>query len=98
MMTELQRQLRSYIVDNYFFDRHTAFSDSDSFLALGIIDSTGVLELVSHLEESFGVVIDTEEIVPDNFDSVEQLARFVRRKLAESGSFPAASHFAGERA
>ncbi|RLC79677.1 MAG: acyl carrier protein, partial [Chloroflexi bacterium] len=53
------------------------------FLEEGIVDSTGVLELVMFVEETFGVTVEDEEILPENFDSVTQLARYVRVKTGE---------------
>ena len=54
--------------------------DGDSFLEKGILDSTGVLELVSHLETQFGIRVESDEITPDNLDSLDKLADFVLRK------------------
>ena len=56
------------------------FNDEDSFLEKEIIDSTGVLELVSFVEERFGIQVSDEELIPDNFDSVNKLGEYVRRK------------------
>lgn len=84
-MLALQKSLRSFIVENYLFGQENGLRDSDSFLDLGIIDSTGVLELVSHIESEYLLKIDSDEIVPDNFDSVEKLAAFVLRKQASLG-------------
>jgi acyl carrier protein len=53
-----------------------------SFLEEGIMDSTGVLELVMFVEETFHVTVEDEEIVPENFDSVSRLAAYIRRKIA----------------
>jgi acyl carrier protein len=53
---------------------------SDSFLQKGILDSTGVLELISFLEEQFDVQITDEEILPDNLDSIEKIDRFIQKK------------------
>jgi acyl carrier protein len=57
-----------------------AFSDDESFLEKGILDSTGVLELVGHLEKQFGIRVEADEIIPDNLDSLNKLAAFVLRK------------------
>lgn len=56
------------------------FNDEDSFLEKEIIDSTGVLELVSFVEERFGIEVGDEELIPDNFDSINKLGEYVRRK------------------
>jgi len=82
-MEPLIRELRQFIVDNFLFgdgsDRF-AFSDDDSFQARGIVDSTGILELVCHLEEKYAISIADDELMPENLDSLSSVARFVGRK------------------
>jgi len=79
----IEKQVRQYIADNFLFsDDGYQLSDDASFLEEGIVDSTGVLELVMFVEETFNVRVEDEEIVPDNFDSVSQLAAYIRRKTA----------------
>jgi acyl carrier protein len=76
-------QIRSYILENFLFtDSADAFADSDSFLERGIIDSTGVLELIYFVEEQFGIKVADKEMVPGNFDSVNNIAAFVQSKQA----------------
>jgi acyl carrier protein len=78
-----ENQIRSYILENFLFTSSSdAFADSDSILERGIIDSTGVLELIFFVEEQFGIKVADKEMVPDNFDSVDNIARFVQRKRA----------------
>lgn len=73
--------LRDFVVENFLYgDRNASLDDRDSFLEKGIVDSTGVLELVSYLEEAFGIKVEDEEIIPDNFDSIANLTRYVERK------------------
>lgn len=80
-MTENVQQIRSFIFENFLFDADdSALGNDDSFLEQGIIDSTGVLELVNWLEESFGMQIDDTELVPENLDSVNRLAAFIEKK------------------
>ncbi len=57
------------------------FGDEDSFMETGIIDSTGVLELVSFVEERFDITVQDDELIPENLDSASKLARYVTRKL-----------------
>lgn len=77
----VEAQVRSHILEDFLFTNdETKLQNTDSFLEEGIVDSTGVLELVMFVEEKFGVQVDDEDIVPENFDSVEQLARYVRQK------------------
>jgi acyl carrier protein len=79
----IEDQIKTYIVDNFLFsDNGHELLDEASFLEEGIVDSTGVLELVMFVEEAFNVTVEDEEIVPENFDSVGQLAAYVRRKSA----------------
>jgi acyl carrier protein len=77
----MEQELRKFVVDNYLFGRDLDFSDDDSFLEKGIIDSTGVLELVSHLESTYGIQVKDDDLLPENLDSISRLVRFVERKL-----------------
>jgi acyl carrier protein len=81
-MTNYQRELREFIVENFLYgqeDEH--LSNSASLLELGIIDSTGVLELVGFLEQRYAIVIEDEELIPANLDSIDRLVRFITRKI-----------------
>lgn len=74
-------QIRTFIFENFLFDAdESALQNDDSFLEKGIIDSTGVLELVEWLEDEFGIQIDDEELIPENLDSVNLLSAFIDRK------------------
>ncbi len=80
-MTEYELDLRQFIVENFLFGKvDVPLANTDSLLEQGIIDSTGVLELVSFLEQKYGITIQDEELVPDNLDSIDRLVRFVSRK------------------
>jgi len=74
-------QVREFIASNFLYGQERNFSDSDSFLAEDIIDSTGVLQLVSFLEETYGITIEDEELTPDNLDSVSSVTSYLARKL-----------------
>lgn len=84
-MSTIAEDLRTFIVDNFLFGQESAFTDDASFLATGVIDSTGMLELIGFLERTYGFRLDDEEIVPENLDSIRKLASFVSRKLDSSG-------------
>ena len=74
--------IRGFIIDNFLFGQaDDTLRDDDSFLATGIIDSTGVLELVSFIEKRYGISIANDELIPDNLDSVNKVSSFVGRKL-----------------
>ncbi|MCA9935734.1 MAG: acyl carrier protein [Ardenticatenaceae bacterium] len=80
-MMDIKEQIRQYLAENFLFsDNGFNLSDDDSFLEEEVVDSTGVMELVLFVEDNFGVSVADEEIVPDNFDSVNQLAAYIQRK------------------
>ena len=79
---EVREKIRRNILENYLFtDDPAALNDADSFLEKGIIDSTGILELIYFMEDEFGIKVQDEEMVPENLDSVDNLIAFVARKL-----------------
>ena len=76
-----EQQIRDYILENYLFtDDQSALVNEDSFLEKGILDSTGILEMIYFIEDEFGVKVEDEEMVPENLDSVNNLVAFVGRK------------------
>ena len=77
-------QVRDFIVENFLFGDETAVKENTSFLEQGIIDSTGILELVMFLEETYGIKIEDEELIPENLDSLINIARFIERKLSSN--------------
>jgi acyl carrier protein len=77
-----QQQIRAYIVENFLLGQNDGFGDEESLLEAGIIDSTGVLEIVGFLEKTFTIELQDEDLVPENLDSIRNLASFVDRKLA----------------
>ena len=82
-MRNVEETIRTYIAENMLFsDNGYPYSNSASFLEEGIVDSTGILELVMFVEETFNITVEDEEIMPENFDSVAQLAAYIRRKIA----------------
>ena len=77
----VKQQVRDYIAENFMFSSNGfEMNDDESFLEAGVVDSLGVLELVTFVEETFAVEVLDEEIVPDNFDSVDNLAAYIERK------------------
>jgi acyl carrier protein len=79
-MNILATALREFISDNFLFGTEADFSNDDSFLELGIIDSTGVLELIAHVESTYGLKIEDDELLPENLDSIDNLVCFINRK------------------
>jgi acyl carrier protein len=75
------QQLRDFIVENFLYGQERAFQDDDSFLGEGIVDSTGVLQLVSHLEETYGITVEDEDLTPENMDSINSVVAYLSRKI-----------------
>jgi acyl carrier protein len=79
---ETKEKLRSFITENFLFgNEDTSFDDKDSFLETGIIDSTGILELIGFIEDEFGFDVEDKELIPDNFDSVHKLTVYIDNKV-----------------
>ncbi|MFI3120591.1 MAG: acyl carrier protein [Methylococcaceae bacterium] len=79
----MKKTIRHYILENLLFTEDEAvLHDSDSFLDGGIIDSTGVMEIILFIEETFGIKVNDNEMLPVNLDSVDNLAAFIMRKQA----------------
>ena len=82
-MHDYKTPIRKFIEDNFMMGSQGAdFGDGDSFMRKHIIDSTGFLELVLFLEETWGVTVDDDEMVPENLDSLENLQGYLTRKVA----------------
>jgi len=81
----IEIRIQNFILENLLFTDDAGQLPVDaSFLEEGIVDSTGVLELVMFVEETFHITVNDEEIVPENFDSVQRLARYVQLKTDET--------------
>jgi acyl carrier protein len=79
----IERDIRQFVIANFLFGEDNGSLKADeSFLETGIIDSTGVLELVAFLESTYGFRVRDNELTPDNLDSLDKVAAFVRRKQA----------------
>ncbi len=81
---EIAQQIRTYIVENFLFGDDQELSNSQSLLEAGVVDSTGVIELVTFLEDSFGVEVADDELVPENLDTIDNIAAFTQRKQSQS--------------
>jgi acyl carrier protein len=92
MMTTNLRDItewtRRFVTDNCLLGQNCEFGDSDSFLEHGIVDSTGVLELVAFLQETYGIVVEDEELIPENLDSLANIAAYVSHKLNPAEPVP----------
>ena len=73
----IEEQVRNFITENFLFGEEKKVADTDSFLENGIIDSTGVLEVVSFVEDTFNIKVKDEEMIPENLDSISNLVNFI---------------------
>ena len=78
---QIESKIREFILKNLYYSEDSFISDEDSFLATGVIDSMGVMELETFIQSEFAIEVAPSEIVVENFDSIRRLADFVRRKL-----------------
>lgn len=84
-MEATRNQVRQYILQNYLFtEDESALSDDVSFLESGLIDSTGMMEVIFFLEETFSIKVEDEEMVPENLDSVNNLLGYIERKSGKA--------------
>jgi acyl carrier protein len=78
-MKQRPDKIRDFIVENFLFGEDNELKNDTSFLEEGIIDSTGVLELIEFLEEEFNIEIADEEMIPENLDSLNNLEKFMAK-------------------
>ena len=78
---DIREKLIQFFEENFMVELDEDFSDDDSFLENGIIDSTGVLELILFLEENFGIKVEDDEVVPENLDSINNIKTFIESKV-----------------
>lgn len=78
----IETAIKQYLMENMLFSDEFAYPDDASFLQTGILDSTGVLELVLFVEQTYGFQVAQPDVTPDNFDSVANLAGYIRRHVA----------------
>jgi acyl carrier protein len=82
-MTDITSKVRTFIHENFTMGSTAVqFTDTDSFMGRHLIDSTGFLELVTYLEETWGIRVEDQEMVPENLDSLQAIEAYVSRKLA----------------
>lgn len=82
MSERFAAEIRAFIVGNFLFGRDSGFAPTQSFLQSGIIDSTGLLELVAFVEEQYGISVADNDLVPENLDSLDNVSAYVARKTA----------------
>lgn len=83
MKKAIEQQIWNLIVENFLFGESIGLSKEDSLLEKGIIDSTGVLELIAFIEETYDIKVKDEELVPENLDSIVNITDYILRKQAQ---------------
>lgn len=83
---EIGKTVSNFISKNFLFNQEKQIDETVSLLGTGIIDSMGTLELISFLESNYNIRFDDEELVADNFDSIEKIKEFLITKLNHSGA------------
>lgn len=78
--------IKNFIVENFLFGNAEGLKDDTSFLEEGIIDSTGVLELITFIEDEYSIQVDEEEMIPDNLDSIGKIVQYIERKAKKSNA------------
>lgn len=78
----IKQKIREFIIDNFLFGSENGLENDTSFLESGIIDSTGILELVNYIEEEFSISVEDEDLIPENLDSINNVVSYLQLKLA----------------
>ena len=85
---EIQQRVRQFISENFYVSDAAALTDDASLITAGVVDSTGMLEVITFLESEYKISIDDREMTPENLETIVRIARFVaqkqRRPLADS--------------
>ena len=77
---QVQEIIRKFIRENFILHEKDPLKDEDPLLEKGVIDSTGVSELVAFIQEKYGITVEDEELIPENLDSIRNIAEFIRQK------------------
>src|SRR5713226_7441258 len=81
---DLEKHIRKYVAENLLYvDDDFEYDNDTSFIGEGLIDSMGIMELVTYVQSDFDITVEQQEVTPDNFDSMNKLVAFIRRKQAE---------------
>lgn len=77
----MENEIRQFIIDNFLFGDDENFTTSASLVESGVMDSLGIMEVVSYIEETYNITVPDEELLPENLDTVESISKFVKQKL-----------------
>jgi acyl carrier protein len=79
-MNDIKTSVRNFIVETFLFGQDDGLTEDASFLANGVVDSTGVIELVAHLEKTYQIKIKDEDLLPQNLDSISAIAAYLKKR------------------
>ena len=79
-MSGIKDKVREFVVENFMFEEDENLKEDTSFLENGIIDSTGILELVTFLEETYEFAVEDDELIPENLDSIANIENYIKKK------------------
>lgn len=79
-MSEIKDKVRAFVIENFLFEEDENLKEDTSFLENGIIDSTGILELVAFLEETYEFAVEDDELIPENLDSIANMENYIKKK------------------
>lgn len=88
-MSIIKCQIKNFIVENYLFGDDEGLEENTSFLDEGIVDSTGILELIEFISEEFTITVEDEELIPENLDSINNVTAFICRKTGQGENIAA---------
>ena len=79
----VEMDLRNYVLENYLFtDDQSQLKNEDSFMDKGIVDSTGILEIITFIEDEYDMSVEDSEMIPENLDSINNLVKYLEKKTA----------------
>ena len=79
---EIQQRVKQFIIENFYVSDAAALTDDASLISTGVVDSTGMLEVITFLENEYGVAIEDKEMTPENLETIGRIAKFVIQKQA----------------
>ena len=90
-LIELEQQIRAFVLSNFYVADEASVTNRSSLIEQGVVDSTGVLEIISFIETTCGITVEDNEMLPENLGSIDCIARFVSRKQAAAAPVPPAA-------
>ena len=82
MIADFESEIRQFLVDNFLFGEEKPIRLDESLLAAGLVDSTGILELISHIEARYQIKVQDDELIPENLDTISNLCAFLKKKTS----------------